>query len=108
MKIFKGVITALLTPFDKNNKINENALAQLIERNIKQGVDGFYVCGSTAEVFLLSNEERTALYKMVKDIAGDRVALIAHVGAISTEQAKIYAREAEQAWVRCDIGRSPF
>ena len=47
----KGIFTALLTPFDSNNKINENALAELIRRNVDMGVQGFYVGGSTAEAF---------------------------------------------------------
>ena len=53
MKNFKGIFTALLTPFDDKNKINEKSLEQLIEMNIKKGVDGVYVSGSTAEAFLL-------------------------------------------------------
>ena len=60
----KGIFTALLTPFDSNNKINADALVQLINHNIKLGVQGFYVGGSTAEAFLLTTEER----KQVMDI----------------------------------------
>ena len=54
----KGIFTALLTPFDKNNKINAKALEELIKFNVKMGVNGFYVTGSTGEAFLLSTEER--------------------------------------------------
>ena len=49
---FKGIFTALLTPFDENNKINEKALEALVKHNVAMGADGFYVCGSTAEAFL--------------------------------------------------------
>ena len=49
---FKGIFTALLTPFDRDNKINEKALEALIKFNIENGVKGFYVGGSTAEAFL--------------------------------------------------------
>ena len=52
----KGIFTALLTPFDKNNKINAKALEELIKFNVKMGVNGFYVTGSTGEAFLLSTE----------------------------------------------------
>ena len=54
---FKGIFTALLTPFDKNDQINEKALEQLVRHNLKLGVKGFYVCGSTGEAFLLNTEE---------------------------------------------------
>ena len=83
---FKGIFPALLTPFDKSNKINEKALAELIEMNIKKGVAGFYVGGSTAEAFLLTDDERKQLYKTVSDIVAGRCMLIAHIGCISTEK----------------------
>ncbi len=108
MKNINGIIPALLTPFDKDNKINEKVLSELIERNINQGVSGFYVAGSTAEVFLLSKEERLALYRMVKDIVGDRAALIAHVGDISTENAIEYAKLAEKLGYDIISAVSPF
>ena len=55
---YNGIYTALLTPFDSNNKINEKALEQLVKHNVKLGVTGFYVGGSTAEAFLMSKDER--------------------------------------------------
>ena len=36
--MFKGIFTALLTPFDKENKINEKALEALIKHNLSMGV----------------------------------------------------------------------
>lgn len=108
MDKFKGIFPALLTPFDKNNRINEKALEELIEMNIKKGVMGFYVCGSTAEVFLLSNEERKNLYKIVKDIAGERCTLIAHVGAISTGEAIECAKLAEKLEYNAVSAVAPF
>ncbi len=108
MKEFKGIFTALLTPFDKNGKINENALADLIERNIKMGVNGFYACGSTAEVFLLSHEERVSLMKAVSDICKGRVTLIAHVGAVSSKEAADLAALAEKFGYDAVSAVSPF
>ena len=78
----KGIFTALLTPFDKNNKINAKALEELIKFNVKMGVNGFYVTGSTGEAFLLSTEERKEVMDIVKATAPDKV-LIAHVGSVS-------------------------
>ena len=51
---FKGIFTALLTPFDENDNVNTDALKKLVEYNVKMGVQGFYVGGSTAEAFLRS------------------------------------------------------
>ena len=65
MKNFKGVFTALLTPFGKDGKINEKVLERLVKFNIDMGVSGFYVCGSTAEAFLLSTDERKEIMDVV-------------------------------------------
>ena len=62
---------------------------------IQKGVTGFYVNGSTAEVFLLTEEERKYLYKFVKDIVGDRCTLIAHIGSVGTLQTIEYGKCAE-------------
>lgn len=90
-----GIFTALLTPFDSNNKINKEALVQLIKHNIKLGVQGFYVGGSTAEAFLLSTEERKQVMDICKQAAPSHK-LIAHIGSISEDEAlelALYAKE---------------
>ena len=68
---FKGIFTALLTPFDDNNKINEKALEALVKHNVAMGADGFYVCGSTAEAFLLTTDERKQVMEIVNQYGGD-------------------------------------
>lgn len=104
----KGIFPALLTPFDKEGKINEKALESLIEMNIKKNVSGFYVSGSTGEAFLLTEKERKYLYSLTKEIVGDRKPLIAHVGAISTEQAIEYAKIAEKEGYAAISSVAPF
>ncbi len=108
MKEFKGIFPALLTPFDKNDNVNTEQLAKLVERNIQQGVTGFYVAGSTGEAFLLSEEERRLVYKTVKDAAGDRATLIAHVGTVSTKQAVEYAKYVESIGYDAVSAVAPF
>jgi len=108
MQKFKGIFPALLTPFDANGNVNEKVLADLIEMNIAKGVKGFYVCGSTAEVFLLKEEERASLYRTVKDVVGNRATLIAHVGDVSTEKAQSYAAIAEKIGYDAISAVAPF
>lgn len=83
---FKGIFTALLTPFDRNNKVNEKELEKLVKFNVDKGVTGFYVGGSTAEAFLLSTDERKQIMDVVNDAAPES-ALIAHVGSINELEA---------------------
>ena len=96
MDKFKGIFPALLTPFDDKNEIDTKALEKLIKINLDKGVKGFYVGGSTAEVFMLSNSERKELYDAVKTITGGCCTLIAHIGSLSTQEAIEFGKCAEK------------
>ena len=105
--MFKGVFTALLTPFDKENKINEKALEALIKHNLSMGVKGFYVCGSTGEAFLLSTDERKQVMEIVKDCAKGAT-LIAHIGSVNEEEATDLAKCAEKLGYNAISSVAPF
>lgn len=87
MKKFEGICAALLTPYDTLGKINHAALKKQVRWLIEQGIDGFYVCGSTGEAFLLSTDERKAILDTVCEANNGEKLVIAHVGQISTEHA---------------------
>ena len=65
MKPFRGICAALLTPYDGTGKVNHSMLAKQVRWLIEQGIDGFYVCGSTGEAFLLTADERKAVLDTV-------------------------------------------
>lgn len=95
MEKYKGIFTALLTPFDKENRINERQLEKLVQFNVEKGVTGFYVGGSTAEAFLLSTDERKQIMDVVKSAAPEKT-LIAHIGSVHEDEAADLARHAEK------------
>lgn len=105
---FIGIFPALLTPFNENDEINFDALRMLIERLIAQGVNGFYVDGSTAEAFLLSFEERKKLIEQTAEICAGRTTLIAQVGCISTKQSIELAKKAEACGYDAISSVAPF
>ncbi len=94
MEKYKGIFTALLTPFDKENRVNEKELEKLVQFNVEKGVTGFYVGGSTAEAFLLSTDERKQIMDIVKSAAPEKT-LIAHIGSVHEDEAADLARHAE-------------
>lgn len=105
---FKGLFSALLTPFDASGSFNPDAMEKLIELNIANGVDGFYVGGSTGEGMLLTNEERKEVFRSVAEINRGRVTLIAHVGTISTDAAIDMAKSAEALGYDAISAVAPF
>lgn len=103
----KGIYTALLTPFDGNGRINEKALEQLILHNIKMGVQGFYVGGSTAEAFLLSTDERKQVMDICRAVAPNH-RLIAHIGSLNEAEALILSLHARELGYDAISSVSPF
>lgn len=103
----KGIFTALLTPFDKENRVNEKELEKLVEFNLKKGVTGFYVGGSTAEAFLLSADERKQIMDVVKSAASNAT-LIAHIGSINEGEATELALHAKKTGYDVISSVAPF
>lgn len=88
--------TALITPF-KNNKIDEKALANLIEFQIKNGISGIVPCGTTGESPTLSHEEHKQLIKLCVNIANKRIKIMAGTGSNSTSEAVEMTHFAKEA-----------
>ena len=107
MEKYKGIFTALLTPFDKDNKVNETQLEKLIKHNLKMGVKGFYVCGSTGEAFLLSTDERKQVMDIVKSTAPEAT-LIAHIGSVNEMEAMELANHAKKLSYDAISSVAPF
>jgi N-acetylneuraminate lyase len=84
---FNGIFPALVTPFKKDGSINEEALRAIIRLNLKKGVAGFYVDGSSSEAFLLSHDERKRLLEIAASEAKGKGTIIAHIGSIGTDHA---------------------
>ena len=82
----RGVMAALLTPFDGQQKLDKESL--------RQGVDGLYVGGSTGEAFVQSGTERQEVLEIVAEEAKGKMTLIAHVGCVSTLESQQLARAA--------------
>ncbi len=82
----KGVYTALATPF-KNGKVDEDALRNLIEFQLKEGVDGFVPCGTTGEAPTLSYEEHERVIELTVKYAKGSVPVVAGTGSNSTKEA---------------------
>lgn len=78
--------TAIITPF-KNDKIDELALANIIEMQIKNGVDGIVPCGTTGESPTLTHEEHNHLIELSVEIANKRIKVMAGTGSNSTQEA---------------------
>lgn len=104
----KGVMPALLTPFDRNQQLDTQSLRQLVRFNIAQGVDGLYVGGSTGEAFVQNSAERQEVLEIVAEEAKGKVTLIAHVGTVSTHESQQLAQAASRYGYDAVSAVTPF
>ena len=87
--------TALVTPF-KNNQLDEKAFSNLIEFQIKNGVDGVVPCGTTGESPTLSHEEHNRLVEIAVKVANGKVKVMAGTGSNSTSEAVAMTNHAKK------------
>lgn len=95
-KKFGGLWPAMITPLTAEGKPAFAVMEQLVELFVRQGLDGIYLTGSTGQWLLLTVEERIAIMDCVIKAAAGRIPVMAHVGAVATEDAALLAKKATQ------------
>ncbi len=83
----KGVMPAMVTPFNKDESINEEQLRTLVNHLIEQGVTGLVPIGTTGEFVNMTFEERCKVIEIVVDETNGRVPVIAGTGESGTRLA---------------------
>ena len=89
------VITAMVTPFDENLKVDYPALEKLINHLVENGSDAILVAGTTGESPTLTHEEEWELLKFVIEKNNGRAKIVAGAGSNSTDTAVMMAKKFE-------------
>ncbi len=92
-----GVVPALITPFDKNNRVNEVVLKELVAYHLAKKSDGFYLCGTTGQGIGMSADERRLVTETVIDTVCGAVPVIVHVGSVAPAEAAHLAAHAAES-----------
>ncbi|OJV40696.1 MAG: 4-hydroxy-tetrahydrodipicolinate synthase [Bacteroidales bacterium 36-12] len=82
----KGMGVALITPFKEDDSIDFDALARIVEHQIKNGTDYLVVCGTTAETPTLTNEEKEEIKQFVINVNNGRVPIVYGIGGNNTKE----------------------
>ena len=104
---FKGVITALVTPFSRG-QVDETAFAALIERQIAGGVHGVVPVGTTGETSTLSHEEHKRVVSLCVEVVARRIPVIAGAGSNATAEAVDFVRHAKTAGADAALVVTPY
>jgi 4-hydroxy-tetrahydrodipicolinate synthase len=107
-RMFKGVFTALVTPFDEREEIDEEALRTLVDAQIAGGVAGLVPVGTTGESPTVSHEENIRIIEIVAEQAAGRVPVIAGTGSNSTREAVEMTQQAKKVGADASLQVTPY
>ncbi len=96
MAMFKGSITALLTPF-RNGSVDDAGFQKFVDWQIKSGIDGVVPVGTTGESPTLTHDEHKRVVELCIEAVNKRVPVIAGTGSNSTDEAIDLTRHAQEA-----------
>ncbi len=105
---FKGVYSALYTPYDADGKVNPAMVEKLIDFHYRNGLRGCYVLGSTGEGPFLEMDERKNMAKAAVNAGRGRMKIIIHVGHIQSAKAAELAAHAESVGADAVSSITPF
>ena len=105
---FKGTGVALITPFQKNGKIDFPALEKLVNHVIKGGVDFLVALGTTAETPTLSAAEKQEVLAAIISYGNGKVPVICGIGGNNTEEVVRQLREQDLHGVDAILSVAPY
>jgi 4-hydroxy-tetrahydrodipicolinate synthase len=97
MRPYEGLLTAMVTPFRGDGRVNEDAAVALGRHLLANGSDGLVVCGTTGESPTLDDDEQVALVETVAGELGAEAPIVAGAGSNDTRHAAHLAERMAQA-----------
>ncbi|HYV17203.1 MAG TPA: 4-hydroxy-tetrahydrodipicolinate synthase [Conexibacter sp.] len=81
------ILTAMVTPFDAQLRVDEDATVRMMEHLVAHGSDGLVICGTTGEAATLDDEEHLRVVELAVQEMGGRATIVAGVGSNDTRHA---------------------
>ena len=108
MRDLGTVITAIVTPFDEQLRVDEEAFVSLMHHLAAHGSDGFVVCGTTGEASTLSDEEQIALVALAVRERPEGVTIIGGAGSNDTRHAVHLTERMSEIGVDAVLSVTPY
>lgn len=102
------ILTAIVTPFDERNRVNEESFVALMRHLSENGSDGFVVAGTTGEASTLSEEEQLGLIGVAVSERPPGARIIAGTGTNDTRQAVHMTEKASDLGVDAVLVVTPY
>ncbi len=108
MKKLGRLLTAMVTPFDKEGAVDYKQAKKLALALLDSGSDGLVVAATTGEAPTLTWEEEMRLFSEIKSAVGDRGSIVAYTGSNSTAEAVTATKGAEKIGVDACLSVVPY
>ena len=105
---FEGAFTALITPFDDDENIDEEGFRQNIKSQIEGGIDGLLPVGTTGECATLSHQEHERVVEIAVDEADGQVPVMAGTGSNNTKEALELTKHAAEVGADAAMLVAPY
>lgn len=102
------IITAIVTPFNDDGRVDEDGFVRLIEHLAENGSDGIVVAGTTGEASTLADDEHLDLIGLAVDRAPDGFTVIAGTGSNDTRHAVELTKRASDLGADAILSVTPY
>jgi len=103
-----AVLTAMVTPFDGQGRVDQEAAVRLMHHLVEHGSDGLVICGTTGEASTLSDDEQISLITLAVAELGGRATVIAGAGSNDTRHAVELTARATEAGADAILSVTPY
>ncbi|MHC4622936.1 MAG: 4-hydroxy-tetrahydrodipicolinate synthase [Planctomycetota bacterium] len=107
--LYGKILVPMVTPFKQDQSVDYDAVVSVAQKLIEEKkADALILTGTTGEFFSMNFEERVKVFEAVKPAVGDKIALIAGTGAVSTIETIALSRKAQELGYDLVMVVSPY
>jgi 4-hydroxy-tetrahydrodipicolinate synthase len=103
-----AILTAMVTPFNANGRVDEEAAVRLMHHLAEHGSDGLVVCGTTGEAPTLDDEEHLGMIRLAVEEMGGQCTIVAGVGSNDTQHAVALTERATELGADALLSVNPY
>ena len=108
MRPYEGLLTAMLTPFNADGRVNEDAAVAIGRHLLANGSHGLVVAGTTGEAATLTDDEQIALVELIVGELGSEGAIVAGAGSNDTRHAIELTERVVEAGAEAVLSVTPY
>jgi 4-hydroxy-tetrahydrodipicolinate synthase len=108
MRPYEGLLTAMVTPFSADGRVNDDASVAIARHLLANGSHGLVVAGTTGEAATLTDDEQVALVELIVTEAGSDGAIVAGAGSNDTRHAVELTQRVIEAGAEAVLSVTPY